>query len=246
MYDVGWPTVSAVTQLLADGAAFNPLNPTSLIRTFGTLGVLAIVFAETGLLIGFFLPGDSLLFLAGIAASPIAAAVVGVSLPLPVLLIAGPVCAITGAQVGYLLGARYGRRLFNRPKSRFFRPEYVDRAEQYLERFGPAKAIILARFIAIIRTVINPVAGVLEVPARRFFVYNAIGGVLWVDGVLMAGYISARILGSRVDAGTVDRYILPLVAVIIIVSLIPVALEIRRGRRHRNGGSDDESNDRGQ
>lgn len=235
--------MQAMTDLVA-GAAFNPLNPTSLIQTFGTLGVLAIVFAETGLLIGFFLPGDSLLFLAGIAASPIAAQVVGVSLPLPVLLVAGPICAIAGAQLGHLLGARYGRRLFSRPKSRLFKAEYVERAEQYLDRFGPAKAIILARFIAIIRTVINPVAGVLEVPPRRFLVYNAIGGILWVDGVLMAGYISARILGSRVNAGTVDRYILPLVAVIIIVSLIPVALEIRRARKNRNVGTRDEHAER--
>jgi membrane-associated protein len=223
--------LQALTDAWAQSTALNPLDPSSLIRTFGTLGVLAIVFAETGLLIGFFLPGDSLLFLAGIAASPIAAQVVGASLPLPVLLIAGPLCAIAGAQVGHLLGARYGRRLFQRPNARFFRPEYVERAERYLERFGPAKAIILARFIAIIRTVINPVAGVLGVPGRRFLVYNAIGGVLWVDGVLLAGYLCARILGSQVDAGTADRYILPLVAIIIIVSLIPVAIEIWRGRQ---------------
>jgi membrane-associated protein len=229
----GRDIVQAMTSMWAAGAAFNPLDPTSLIRTFGTLGVLAIVFAETGLLIGFFLPGDSLLFLAGIAASPIAAQVVGVSLPLPVLLIGGPVCAIAGAQVGHLLGARYGRRIFSRQKSRFFKAEYVERAESYLERFGPAKAIILARFIAIIRTVVNPVAGVLGVPSRRFLVYNVIGGVLWVDGVLLAGYICARILGDRVDAATVDRYILPLVALIIVVSLIPVGVEIWRGRQRQ-------------
>jgi membrane-associated protein len=230
---LGRDIVQVMTTMWAAGAAFNPLDPTSLIRTFGTLGVLAIVFAETGLLIGFFLPGDSLLFLAGIAASPIAAQVVGVSLPLPVLLIGGPVCAIAGAQVGHLLGARYGRRIFSRQKSRFFKAEYVERAERYLERFGPAKAIILARFIAIIRTVVNPVAGVLGVPSRRFLVYNAIGGVLWVDGVLLAGYICARILGDRVDAATVDRYILPLVALIIVVSLIPVGVEIWRGRQRQ-------------
>jgi membrane-associated protein len=228
--DTGCRALRALTELL-NGVAFNPLNPTSLIRAFGTIGVLAIVFAETGLLIGFFLPGDSLLFLAGIAASPIAQQVIGLSLPLPVLVVATPVCAIAGAQVGYLLGARYGRRLFNRPRSRLFKPEYLDRAERYLARFGPAKAIILARFIAVIRTMINPVAGVLEVPARRFFVYNVIGGVLWSDGVLLAGYVSARILGSRVSATTVDRYILPLVALIIVVSLIPVGVEIWRGRR---------------
>src|SRR5882672_774071 len=96
--------------------AANPLSPSWLIQTFGTIGVLAILFAETGLLVGFFLPGDSLLFLAGMAASPIAAQVVGVSLPLPVLLIGAPVAAAVGAQLGHHLGARYGRRLFQRPK----------------------------------------------------------------------------------------------------------------------------------
>jgi membrane-associated protein len=227
-------------------AALNPLDPTSLIRTFGTIGVLAIVFAETGLLVGFFLPGDSLLFLAGIAAAPLAQQLVGLSLPLPVLLVGGPVCAIAGAQVGHMLGARYGRRLFSRPKSRLFKPEYVERAERYLTRFGPAKAIILARFIAVIRTMINPVAGVLGVPPRRFLVYNIIGGVLWTDGVLLAGYISARILGSRVDAATVDRYILPLVAVIIVLSLIPVAVEVLRGRREHRNRSDRQSSNRDQ
>jgi membrane-associated protein len=227
-------------------AALNPLDPTSLIRAFGTIGVLAIVFAETGLLVGFFLPGDSLLFLAGIAAAPLAQQLVGLSLPLPVLLVGAPVCAIAGAQVGHMLGARYGRRLFNRPKSRLFKPEYVERAERYLTRFGPAKAIVLARFIAVIRTMINPVAGVLGVPPRRFLVYNIIGGVLWTDGVLLAGYISARILGSRVDAATVDRYILPLVAVIIVLSLIPVAVEILRGRREHRNPSDRQSSNRDQ
>ncbi len=228
--------------LLTDGVALNPLDPTSLIRTFGTIGVLAIIFAETGLLIGFFLPGDSLLFLAGIAAAPLAQQIVGLSLPLPVLLIGAPACAIAGAQLGHLLGARYGRRLFSRPRSRLFKPEYVERAENYFNRFGPAKAIILARFIAVIRTMINPVAGVLGVPGRRFLAYNVIGGILWADGVLLAGYVSARILGSRVDAATVDRYILPLVAVVIVLSLIPVAVEILRGRRqHRKPPTRDEN-----
>jgi membrane-associated protein len=217
-------------------ASANPLSPSWLIQTFGTVGVLAILFAETGLLVGFFLPGDSLLFLAGMAASPIAAQVVGVSLPLPVLLIAAPVSAAAGAQLGHYLGARYGRRLFQRPKSRFFRPEYVDRAERYFIRFGPAKAIILARFIAIVRTVLNPVAGAVGVPARKFLLYNVIGAVLWTDGVLLAGYIVARTLGASVDPATVDTYVLPLIALIIVVSLIPIVIEIVKARRTSSAG----------
>jgi membrane-associated protein len=216
---------------LAAAGPTNPLNPSWLIQTFGTAGVLAILFAETGLLLGFFLPGDSLLFLAGMAASPIAVQVVGVALPLPVLLIGAPISAALGAQLGHFLGARYGRRLFRRPKSRFFRPEYVERAERYFTRFGPAKAIILARFIAIIRTVLNPVAGVIGTPARTFLLYNAIGALLWTDSVLLAGYIVARTLGSTVDPSTVDTYVLPLIAVIIAVSLIPIAVEIVKARR---------------
>jgi membrane-associated protein len=211
--------------------AVNPLSPSWLIQTFGTAGVLAILFAETGLLLGFFLPGDSLLFLAGMAASPIAAQVVGVSLPLPVLLVGAPVSAALGAQLGHYLGARYGRRIFQRPKSRLFRPEYVERAERYFTRFGPAKAIILARFIAIVRTIMNPVAGAVGVPARTFLVYNAIGALLWTDSVLLAGYIVARTLGANVNPSSVDNYILPLIALIIVVSLIPVAVEVVKARR---------------
>src|SRR4051794_5595200 len=115
-------------------SALNPLDAKSLLQSFGLLGVLVILFAETGLLIGFFLPGDSLLFLAGVAASPVAEDIVGVRLSLPVLLVTAPICAIAGAQVGHLLGARYGRRLFSRPDSRLFKVEYVDRAEYYFTR----------------------------------------------------------------------------------------------------------------
>ena len=135
-----------------------PISPSWLLQSFGLAGVFAILFAETGLLVGFFLPGDSLLFLAGMAASPIAAAVVGVTCRC-VLLIAAPLFAIAGAQLGHYLGARYGRRLFQRPGSRFFRPEYVERTERYFTRFGTGRAIILTRFIAIVRTVLNPAAG---------------------------------------------------------------------------------------
>src|SRR4029453_9424396 len=152
----------------------------------------AIMLAETGLMVGFFLPGDSLLFLAGAAASPGATEIVGIRLPLVGLLIGAPICAIAGAQLGHFFGARYGPRLFVRPDSRLFRRGYGDKAEYYFEKFGPAKAVVLARFIPIVRTFLNPVAGVLEMPARRFFVWNVIGAVLWTDGILLVGYFLAR------------------------------------------------------
>ena len=207
-------------------SAVNPLDPTSLIETFGTIGILAIIFAETGLLIGFFFPGDSLLFLAGVAASGTAAEAVGVQLPLGALLIGAPICAIAGAQLGHFLGARFGPRMFNKPDSRFFRKEYVDKAEYYFQRFGPARAVVLARFIPIVRTFLNPVAGVLGMPARTFFVWNVVGAVLWTVGVIMLGYS----VGARLE-GSIDRYLLPVIALIIFVSVLPILIEVYRHRR---------------
>src|SRR4051795_2378455 len=154
--------------------ALNPLDARDLLQTFSVYGVWAVMFVETGLLVGFFFPGDSLLFLAGIAASPAAAQIVGVRLSLPLLLIGSPICAILGAQLGHFLGARYGRKLFERPNSRLFRKEYVDKAEHYFEKFGSAKAVVLARFIPVVRTFLNPVAGMLEMSARSFFIWNVV------------------------------------------------------------------------
>jgi membrane-associated protein len=217
----------------ATTVALNVLDPKSLLQSFGLAAVLVIMFVETGLLIGFFFPGDSLLFLAGVAASPVATEVVGVRLPIVVLLIAVPLCAIAGAQVGHLLGARYGRRLFARPDSRVFKAEYVERAEYYFTRYGPAKAVLLARFIPVVRTFLNPVAGMLGMSARRFLVYNVIGGVVWADGILLVGYLSARKLRDTVGAANIDKYLLPAIAVIVIVSVIPIFVEVLRNRRQR-------------
>ncbi|MCW2638534.1 MAG: hypothetical protein JWP76_840 [Dactylosporangium sp.] len=216
----------------APALAINVMDPKSLIQSFGLLGVLVLMFVETGLLVGFFFPGDSLLFLAGIAASPVAADILHISpLPLPVLLIGAPACAIAGAQLGHHLGARYGVKMFERPDSRLFKAEYVKRAEQYLNRYGPAKAVTLARFIPIVRTFINPVAGVLHMPRRQFLVWNIVGGVLWTDGVLLAGYLPARQLRDTIGAANIDKYLLPVVALIVVVSFIPIVIEVVRNRR---------------
>jgi membrane-associated protein len=221
-----------VTTALAQNLAINPLNSSELIATFGVIGVLTIIFAETGLLIGFFFPGDSLLFLAGIAASPFAAKIIpGIQpLNLAALLIGAPICAIAGAQLGHLLGARYGRRMFDKPNSRLFKREYVDKAEHYFDRFGPARAVILARFIPIVRTFLNPVAGVLEMPARQFFVYNVIGGVLWTDAILLLGYYLAKRLTGIPN---IDKYVVPAVIFIVFLSCIPIFIEIWRARREK-------------
>ena len=217
------------------------LNPTELIRTVGLIGIWAIIFAETGLLVGFFFPGDSLLFLAGVAASPVADKIPGLGglhLPIGWLLVVTPVCAIAGAQLGHWLGHRYGPKLFARPNSRLFKQEYVDRAEQVFTRFGPAKAIVLARFIPIVRTFMNPVAGVLRVPAGKFFVWNAVGGLIWTDGILLAGYYLAKQITDRIPADKLDLYILPAVAVIVLISVIPIFIEIVRTRRAARRAAD--------
>lgn len=203
--------------------AVNVLDPKSLIATFGLLGVLVILFAETGLLVGFFLPGDTLLVTAGIYTA--AGTELAHPLPLPVLMIGAPVFAVAGAQFGHLLGARYGRALFERPNSRIFRQEHVDKAEYYFNKFGPAKAVVLARFIPVVRTFLNPLAGMLEMSAVRFFIWNVLGGVIWTETIILIG----RFLGDRVKG--IDKYVLPVVAIAVLVSVVPVVREVLRGRR---------------
>jgi membrane-associated protein len=220
------------TRALTEQLALNPLDPKDLLQTFGLYGVWAILFAETGLLIGFFFPGDSLLFLAGVAASPVAESIFGsgVKLPIAALLIGAPICAIAGAQLGHLLGARYGRKMFDKPNSRLFKREYVEKAEYYFEKFGPAKAVVLARFIPIVRTFLNPVAGTLGMPARQFLLWNIVGAVLWTDGILLIGYALAREIYNAIG-DQIDHYILPVVALIVLISVLPIAIEMIRERR---------------
>ncbi|GIF75361.1 DedA family protein [Asanoa siamensis] len=222
------------TRALAENLAFNPLDPKDLVHTFGLYGVWAILFAETGLLVGFFFPGDSLLFLAGVAATPVADAIFGdgTKLSLAGLLIGAPICAIIGAQLGHFLGARYGTRMFEKPDSRLFKREYVEKAEHYFQKFGPAKAVVLARFIPIVRTFLNPVAGVLGMPAKQFFLWNVVGAILWTDGILLVGYLLADRIYEAIGTH-IDRYILPFVALIILLSVLPIIIEIIRDRRAR-------------
>ncbi|MEO3793319.1 DedA family protein [Nonomuraea sp. B10E15] len=210
---------------------WNLLDPTwwlTILGAFATVGVLAIIFAETGLLLGFFLPGDSLLVAAGIFSSAAVAQGMGITpLSLPVLLVGTPLCAIAGAQLGHYLGARFGRRMFDRPDSRLFKREHVLRAEEFFEKFGPAKAVVLARFVPIVRTFMNPVAGVLEMPAKRFLVWNVIGGIVWTEGLILLG----NALGREVDPKQIDKYILPGVFLIVFISIIPIIVEVIKKRR---------------
>jgi len=208
--------------------ALNPLDPHSLLASLGALGVFLVLFAETGLLIGFFLPGDSLLFTAGLLCATSAGSAVHLSLP--AVLVAAAAGALAGAQVGYLIGRKAGPALLDRPD----RPRLQDavhRADRALRRYGPGKAIVLARFIPIVRTVANPLAGTVKVPVGRFTLWQVVGGLVWVVGVTLAGYA----LGSRIPS--IDRYLLPIVAVIVLVSLLPVLAEFLRSRRSPERGS---------
>jgi membrane-associated protein len=205
-------------------AALNPLDAQSLLSSLGAFGVFLALFAETGLLIGFFLPGDSLLFTAGLLCTTSATAKVHLSLP--AVLIAAVAGALLGAEVGYLIGRRAGPAFLDRPD----RPrlqQAVARSREALERYGTGKAIVLARFIPLVRTVLNPMAGTIGVSHRVFTLWQVIGGLVWSVGVTVAGYV----LGKQIP--NVDKYLLPIIALIVIVSLIPVALELRRSRgRH--------------
>jgi len=203
-------------------SAVNWLSAGSLISAFGTAGVIGIVFAETGLLLGVFLPGDSLLVTAGIAAG---GGISGIKLPILPLLIGCAFAAVIGGLCGYVIGLKAGPLLFRKPDARIFRHEYVERAAEFLERFGWAKALVLARFVPIVRTFINPVAGVTGVPLPTFALWNLVGGVVWATGVVAIGYG----LGSSVSG--LDRYLLPIIFIVIAASVVPVLREVRRSRR---------------
>ncbi|MEU9445209.1 DedA family protein [Streptomyces sp. NPDC048304] len=207
---------------LASQLAVNVLDAHSLLAAFGVLGVGVVLFAETGLLIGFFLPGDSLLFTAGLLCTGTSAG--GVHLSLGPLLVTAAVGALAGSQCGFLIGRKAGGALLARSRSAKLR-EGAQRAEELLERYGYAKAIVLARFIPVVRTVLNPLAGALEVPARTFTFWQVASGLVWSLGLILAGYA----LGSSIP--NVDKYLLPLIALIVVLSLLPLAAEVLRSRR---------------
>jgi membrane-associated protein len=199
----------------------NLTDPKSIIDSlspYGEIGLWLIIFAETGLLIGFFLPGDSLLFTAGLLASQ-------GHLDLALVLIGCFVAAFVGSEVGYTIGERLGPRLFRRPDSRFFKQEYVERTKSFFDRHGP-KTIVLARFVPIVRTFTPVMAGVGQMRRRTFTMYNLVGALIWTIGVTMLGYALADIIGD-----SVDKYLLPLIALIILVSFIPPFLEWRKSKR---------------
>jgi membrane-associated protein len=189
------------------------------IKTIGLFGVFAVVFAETGLLIGFFLPGDSLLFTAGFLASQ-------GYFDIKVLSLGCFVACVIGNIAAYAFGARVGRRLFDRPDSRFFRREHLVKAHAFYEKHG-AKALILARFIPGVRVFAPIIAGTSLMDYRKFTIVNLVGGALWAIGLTWAGYL----LGNSIP--NVDRYLLPIVFLIVLVSILPGVIHVWNDREQR-------------
>jgi membrane-associated protein len=213
------------THAISTAVALGPqwLDPNYLLTALGGLLVpivAVIIFAECGLLIGFFLPGDSLLFPLGLFIAHGT-----VQTPLWIACLVMSACAVLGNIVGYGIGYLIGPKLFNKPDSKLFRREYVDRTHLFFERYG-IRAIFLARFVPIIRTFITAVAGVGRMERGRFFGVSIIGGVIWASGVLVAGYFLGQInwIGGHIDL---------ILVLIVLVSVIPILIEWARNRKER-------------
>jgi len=195
------------------------LEPLVIIKTLGLFGVFAIVFAESGLFFGFFLPGDSLLFTAGFLASQ-------GFFPIGWLSLGCFIAAVLGDSVGYAFGRRVGIKLFTREDSVFFHKAHIARAQLFYEKYGK-KAIILGRFIPVVRTFVPIVAGIGSMPYKIFIRSNILGGALWALGMTLGGYW----LGTLVPS--VDKYLLPIIFLIIIVSFVPIIREYLKSRRSK-------------
>lgn len=193
------------------------LDPLIIIKTLGLLGVVSIVFAESGLFFGFFLPGDSLLFTAGFLASQDLISIFW-------LLILCFVAAVTGDSVGYYFGKKVGPNIFKREDSLFFHKKHIEKAHDFYEKHGK-KTIVFARFIPIVRTFVPIVAGVAGMEYRTFFIYNIVGGFVWTWGMLGGGYILGNLIPNA------DKYLTLIILVIIVVSLIPAIIEYIKHKR---------------
>ncbi len=207
------------------------LNPKVIIETllakggvFVYTGLILIVFAETGLAVGFFMPGDSLLVVAGLFAAT-------GKLNLAILLSTLFVAAVVGDAVGYFTGARLGPRLFTRQKSLLFRPSHLQKAHAFYEKYG-GKTIIIARFVPIVRTFAPIVAGAAAMPYRRFAIFNVVGGFLWVTSMVLAGYFLGSLLKSQFGINLEDNIEL-VVVIVVLLSLMPAVIEYLKSRREK-------------
>jgi membrane-associated protein len=209
---------------LAEVVSANPISPDNLLSGSGALLVLAIIlFAECGLLIGFFLPGDTLLFAAGISL-----ATGTITTPLGAFLVVAPLAAILGNLVGYWIGYRAGPVVFDRPESRLFKPEYVARAHDFFERFG-SWTILIGRFVPIVRTVATVMAGVGRMRFSLYALYSVIGGIIWADGLLLLGHQLGKVEFVRAHKGWIDIA----VVAVVVLGLVPAGVHYWQGRARR-------------
>jgi membrane-associated protein len=206
-------------------AAGGFLDPKTLIADVGIWGIFLVVFAESGLLVGFFLPGDSLLFTAGFLASGPSSVPDELHLSLPLLLLGCFVAAVAGDQVGYVMGRRVGPAIFRRPDSRFFKQENVDKAQAFFDKYG-AKTIVLARFVPIVRTFAPVVAGVSRMNYRTFVTFNVVGGALWAIGVTLLGYFLGQV-------DLVEQNLEIAILTIVAISVLPIARELWKARKEK-------------
>jgi membrane-associated protein len=199
------------------------LDPEFILRGMGGWALLVlclIIFAECGLLVGFFLPGDSLLFVAGLFVATGA-----IDAPLWLVCVLVTACAFVGNMCGYWIGSKVGPALFNKPNSKLFKKEHVDKTHEFFEKYG-ARAIIMARFVPIVRTFITATAGVGRMDAKKFFTYSAIGAVFWATGVIVLGYFLGEI-------SFIEKNIDVMAVLIVLISLIPIVIEVVKARREK-------------
>lgn len=206
------------------------MNIEQIVQTFGYLGLFAIIFAESGLFFGFFLPGDSLLLTAGLLAWRVDPATGQPFLNLAILLLTLPVAAILGDNVGYWFGKKTGPRIFNRENSRLFKRKNLLAAKAFYDKHG-GKTIVMARFVPFIRTFAPIVAGAVEMEYRRFFTWNLAGGLLWAVGVTLVGYGIGTFFGATVDPETLDKYFLILIVAVIFISALPTLIHLWRDNK---------------
>jgi membrane-associated protein len=185
---------------------------------------------ETGLLIGLVFPGGEVVFLAGMAASKAGADILGEArLSAPLLFISAPIAAIIGGEVGYWFGKKYGRKFFERPDSRFFNQKMVRTVEKWLNKYGPRKALVFGRFIPFARTLLNPTCGVVQLDRKVFSTWNAIGGIIWTQVAIGVGYL----LGDALSESA-NYYLYGVVGIIVLISLVPMVIEIFREWRTKH------------
>ncbi len=216
MIQLSWPRKVALNAII--------LTAIALIYVLVPL----IIFAETGLMIGFFLPGDSILFTAGALIGLGTIHNINIWILIPILFVA----AVLGNSCGYLIGKHLGRRLFRRKDSRFFKKKYLEQAEKFYDAHG-ASAVILAQFIPIIRTFNPIVTGIGKMHYLRFILHNVIGAFIWTIGITLLGYFSFRAFGHFIPPEQIDKYLLPIIALIILISISPAIYHVLKDKDRR-------------